>query len=480
MALTVLPLLLAFFGSAEAADIAIDVGDDWCASLAGAAPGDRLLFAAGTHSGSCSVVSPGAAATPVVLTSADLERRAVLTTEDTAGNLLDVQSGALVLDSLDLGPTPLNVEGVRLQTEGGLTIIDCTFTGIGGAGVAMSSAGGVYTDVRVEGSRFESATGAAISVGCAAGAADCSASGVVLTDLSVVGGAEGIVLAPDVQAEVSGITVSGTSGVALSVGGGAGTSTDPAVVVEGSHVAGLVRVTGGGVVVRNNVLSAGLEVSSASPLTGVQVLGNTLATSGDTPLAVTGFSGGADLAVVDNALWAAAAPGAPLPDLGGATQGGNVSCSTETACFEALSSQDPSPRAGGELSGQSVGIDNGLLTVDLCGEDRSAGGLVGALVVSLDRPLAPTTDLDPAAACPSGGSDSGPVDSDTGGGGSGSEDGTGTGSGSGSTTDTAVVDLPRVSAGDRVGDTGGIGCTTATGLAGLWLLGLFAVAGRRQ
>ena len=46
---------------------------------------------------------------------------------------------------------------------------------------------------------------------------------------------------------------------------------------DGARLAGEVSVTGGGVLVRNNVLTGGLTIASTSPLTGVQVLGNAIA-----------------------------------------------------------------------------------------------------------------------------------------------------------------------------------------------------------
>lgn len=486
---------------AFAADLLVDVGDDWCATLTAAAAGDRVLLAAGTHTGVCSVTPAGDASSPVTLMAADTERRATLTTDSTSANLLDLHGGHLVVQGIDFGPTPVNVEAIRWHAGEGLTVSDCTFAFIGGQSIVASTAGATYASLRVEDNTFHDLTGAAVTVGCRAGAADCSAADVIVRRNQIEGvtGGAGVVLEVDAVGQVAWNTITGTLGPAVRVGGDQAEAggveappegDPPSTVVEGNHLVGSAEsatllVEGGPVLVRNNVLLSGATgaLSAAGPqMDHVHVVGNSFGGASGPVVTLADWTETATLSFQDNAVWDPSQPGAGLPAaVAGQPWGGNVACSSETACFEDLAGGDPSPRAGGELVGVGVVVEDGLLDADLCGVSRVAGDPAGALVASLAEPLLSGSDTDPTVHCTTGG--------DTGGdsGDSGIGDGGGTGTVDQSPDDpvgidTAVApDLPRWSAAEQAGETGGVSCSSAGAAAG-WLaavVGLVA-AGRRR
>ncbi len=500
-------LWLSLFSLAHAADIVVDVGDDWCASLAGAEAGDRVLLAAGTHTGSCRVTPAGEVGNPVTLTVQDTERRATLTTTDTSSNLLDLDGGYLVVEGVDFGPTPTNVEAIRLHAGDDLTVRDCSFSFVGGLSFAANTAGAVYTSVTLEDNRFTDLTGTAITVGCFAGASDCSASDLRIQRNLIAGvtSGAGVVLERDAVGVVSHNSVSGTFGPAVSVGGDAadgggveapGEGELASTRVELNHLVGSAGATtlvlsGGPVLVRNNVVLSGAlggltaaDPSATGRMDHIHVLGNSITGTTGPAVAVEGWDESATLSFQNNAIWNAPEPSAGVPAaVGTAPWSGNVACTSETACFEDITNGDPSPRAGGELVGRGVVVEDGLLDADFCDTTRAGADPAGALTTGLAAPLVVSVDSDPTAHCVE--------DGDTGedsGGDSGEDTDTDTDTDTDPDTDPAVADtatapeLPRWSAADKAGETGGVGCSTlgaATGWLAVWV-GALLVSRRRE
>lgn len=495
--------LLVLGTPAFSADIVVDVGDDWCAALTSAAPGDRVLLAAGTHEGACALASVGEATSPVTLGAVDAELGAIVTTDSASVNLLDIDGGWLVVESLELGPTPLNVDAIRWQSGNLLTIRDVKFTDVGGHGVVANTAGSVYAGLTIEDSVFTDVVGGAISVGCLAGEEHCAASGVLIEGNRVAGvsvGA-GVVFEVDVAGSIRGNTITGTQGPAIVVGGDAladGTGVEapddvaaPAVVVEANHLSGSVesatlRVEGGPVLVRNNLVVAGtggaVHAVGAGRMDHVHVLGNVLSGGDGAPVVLEGWEETATLSFQNNAVWDPNAPGAGVPSaIGALPWAGNVACSSETSCFENLAGGDPSPRGGGELTDQAVEVADGLLDSDLCGAARVLPSGSGMVLEALGDPLDLTSDLDPRVHCGDAdtGTDTGDPDSGDGSGGSGGTGGTGD-------TDTDLEadeesDLPLVPVSALVAEHGGVSCASV-GVAAGWMgmFGLVFVAGRRR
>lgn len=488
------------------ADLLVDVGDDWCATLASAAAGDRVLLAPGPHEGTCSVTPQGTEGSPVTLTVQDSERRATLTASTATGNLLDLYSGHLHIESVDFGPTPINVEAVRLHTGDGLEVRDCTFAVIDSQAIVANSAGNIYSAIVIENNTFEDVTGTAVSIGCQAGAGDCAATDVVVQGNRILGvtDGEGIALELDATGHVRHNTVSGTTGAAIRVAGDAATAggveipatgTLPSTIVEGNHLSGgstgvALAVDGGPVLVRNNVVRSGslgaLRVENAGApdrMDHIHVVGNALA-GGDGPaVTLVDWLDTATVSFEVNGVWDPNAPGAGVPaNPGTRPWAGNVDCSSETACFEDIAGGDPSPRAGGELVGAGIDVADGRLPTDFCGSARTTGDPAGPLITSLDSPLSLTDDTDPTTRCSP--TDTG-IDTGIDTGEDSSEPTYNPGGGNGlpvPAPDTATEPaLPSWSAAWKAGETGGIGCSS-TGLAATWTavwLGILALARRR-
>lgn len=491
---------------ALAADLNVDVGDDWCATLAAAEAGDRVLLAPGTHQGLCAVTPNGEPGNPVILTTQDSERRAVLTATDASANLLDLYGGHLVIEGLNFGPTSVNVEAIRLHAGEQVTVRDCDFAGIGGASIIANTAGSTYAELTIEDNRFSAVVGSAITVGCFAGGTDCAATDVVVrrNRIDGVASGSGIVLEVDSVGQISHNSVSGTVGPTVRVGGdaadGGGVEAPaegalPSTVVERNHLSGsgdsaALVVDGGPVLVRNNIVLSGSQGAlRAADATGtgrmdhIHILGNALV-GGDGPaVALTDWPETASSSFEVNGIWDPNAPGAGLPAAVGALPwSGNVDCSSETACFEDITNGDPSPRGGGELVGAGTEVATGWLAADFCGSPRSGGGPAGPLTSSLESPLSLSSDTDPTIHCAESGPDDSGTDSGIDSGGRRPRPGT-WGDGSVGSIDTGDgPPLPAWSAAWKAGETGGVSCASA-GIAASWstvLLGLFAAARRRQ
>lgn len=495
--------LLVLGTSAFAADIVVDVGDDWCAALVSAAGGDHVLLAAGTHEGQCTLASPGSASSPVTLGAVDAELGAIVTTDGDTVNLLDIDGGWFVVESVQLGPTPLNVDAIRWRGGSLLTIRDVAFSDVGGQGVVANTAGAVYTGLTIQDSRFTGIVGGAISVGCQAGELYCEASGVKIEGNRIdgVSAGAGVVLEMDVAGVIRGNTILGTRGPAVVVAGDAladGTGVEapedvaaPAVVVEANYLSGSVesaalRVEGGPVLVRNNLVVAGsgggLHAVGPGRMDHVHVLGNVLSGGDGSPVMLEGWEEAATLSFQNNAVWDPNAPGAGVPSAVGVLPwGGNVACSSETSCFEDLAGGDPSPRGGGELTDQAVEVADGLLDTDFCGDARMVPSVSGMLLEGLVSALDLTTDSDPRVHC--GDTDTG---TDTGGSDSGGGSGTGGTTNPDTDTDTDIVedeepDLPMVPVSALVAEHGGVSCASVSAAAG-WtgVFGLVFLMGRRR
>ncbi|HCH66601.1 MAG TPA: hypothetical protein DFR83_27595 [Deltaproteobacteria bacterium] len=493
--------------TAFAADLVVDVGDDWCATLTAAEAGDRVLLAAGTHTGTCRVTPAGTADSPITLTAQDAERRATLTSTDSSANLLDLDGGHIVVEGLDFGPTEVNVEAIRMHAGELVTVRDCAFSFIGGQSIVASTAGAAYSGLTIEDNTFEDITGAAVTIGCYAGAVDCSAGDVVVQRNRVRGvtGGDGIVLESDATGSILRNTISGTAGPAVRVGGDVSELGGveeplegglPNTMVEQNHLVGsgssyALVIDGGPVVVRNNIVVSGLSggLSVADPtnngrMNHIHVIGNSITGTDGPAVTLTDWEADGTLAFANNGIWDATAPGAGVPAaVGDHPWGGNVDCSSETACFEDIMAGDPSPRGGGELPGQGIVLESGFLAADLCNDGRILGSPSGALTTSLAEPLLLSSDTDPTVHCVSGGDDTGDdTASDTA---SDSGDDVDVDPGDdtpGGGIDTALEpDLPRWSAAFKAGEKGGVGCSTA-GVATGWLavfLGILASARRR-
>ena len=490
---------------AFAADHNVDVGDDWCATLAAAAAGDRVLLAPGTHFGPCSVTPAGEAGNPIVLSVQDTEARAVVQVTEGSDNLLDLHAGHIEIEGIDFGATPANVEAIRLHVGAPLSVRDCTFDFTGSQAIVANTAGVAYSAIIVEDSVFTNLSGAAVTVGCFAGESDCSATDVVIQRNRITGvtGGAGIVLEQDAVGQVVHNSVSGTLGPAVRVGGDVAEAGGveapaegdlPSTIVASNHLVGsgngaTLTIDGGPVLVRNNVVTSGAlgafvaaDPSSADRMDHIYVVGNTFGGGAGPAVSVSEWLDTATLSFQNNGVWDPNTPGAGVPTaIGTHPWTGNVACSSETSCFEDLTGGNPSPRAGGELVGMGVVVEDGLLDVDLCGSERADGDPSGALVSSLEDALNVAEDRAPTVHCATGGDtgidsgiDSGEPES---GPRPGQKDWTAP-----TITDTYTGPAPDpITAAEVAGETGGISCATggaATGWVAI-LIGLVA-AGRRE
>ena len=146
--------LLALVCLAPAQARILQPGDDWCAALNAAAPGEQILLAAGVHRSACKIRNRGTAEQPLVLASADTgSGRAQLAPASDKDNVIEVLGAAhLTIRDLDFLPTEPFIDAIRIKHGEDVTVEGCRFRGLGGHGVAVGN--GDVSRVSVRGNRF--------------------------------------------------------------------------------------------------------------------------------------------------------------------------------------------------------------------------------------------------------------------------------------------------------------------------------------
>lgn len=502
--LAALPLALAVPRPAGAADYTVAAGGDWCAVLAAALPGDRVLLGGGTHSAGCALTSSGAAGAPITLAAADPLIPPRLSPTDGSPVILSWTGSHLVVDGVVFGPHASGEAAVRLLPDStgvvqGVTIRGSTFEDIGGSGVEAAALGGLYDDLVVEENTMARLGGAGVVLGCAGGAVECRVAGAavlanLIEDTGLSGAGAGVELRPDSAGTVAlnvmrrspGALIDVHAGLAQLPADGAG---NVLVRVEANRLGppttgAALRVFGGPTLVRNNVIVGGPEggITSAEGTVGGQLdriylLGNTIIANGGAAITLSGWTTGLDLAVQNNAVLQEDNLGGGLPTPGGAVVvGGNQSCADAALCFADRVTLDLSPI--GPLVGAAILPVHGLLDVDLCGQARALpGDAVGAL--GPDSALLSGWGNAGAPAdlfCPS--LDSGGAEGTADG-----ADGTAGDDAGGDAADGGVdVVVRRVPAYARADEPGGLGCAAvpALGSAALAAVAAALVVARRR
>ncbi|HXG05568.1 MAG TPA: right-handed parallel beta-helix repeat-containing protein [Candidatus Binatia bacterium] len=386
--LWLLPFGLAFATAGHALEI--DPGTDWCRALHQLPPGEELVLRPGEYHGRCSLRRGGTAARPLVIRAQDPASPPRLTYAGRAGNLLDVHASHIRLQDLEFGPTPPDVDAIRIHLADDVRVERCRFTQVGGIAVVANS--GSVHGLTVRGNVIRDSGSTAMYFGCHDGS--CALDDLLVEDNRIerVDAAEGevgygIQVKLNSRAIVRRNTIADTKGPGVMVYG----DRDPLrrSLVEGNLVVGSRRssgivVGGGPVLVRNNVVlrnaEAGItlqDYGGRGLLRGVAVVHNTVFDNAQAGIATSGTL--LDARLVNNAVHARAGTPA-LPALRpGLSALGNVDCSV-SPCFADPVVLDLSPLPVSLLLALgSPAAGDGAPDTDFFGRPRGHPPAVGAI-----------------------------------------------------------------------------------------------------
>ncbi len=362
-----LPMLLAL-SFASASVIELSPADDWCAAVAAAAPGDELRLSAGDYAGPCWVRQS------VHIVGTD----ARIVYDGASSNVIDVEADNVTIEGLSFGPTQADIDAIKIRSGSAITVVRCTFTGVGGISVSANSAD--TDDVALLENTFTDLAATGVYLGCHDG-------GCVSSDFRIVDNhfdgvtSSGVGYAIETKLNswgaISDNDIRDAQGPGITVYGSA--AGDPTLVernvVVGSRNAATLEIGGGPVVVRNNVVIGG-------PVGGLYVYDY-----GDRGVL-------SDVIVASNTLWGVGGPAVELSDWDASTMSfldnaagrddgaaalptvaseGNVECAS--GCWNDPSALDLWPVVDGPL----VGVAITKQETDLCGVSRPDPATVGAL-----------------------------------------------------------------------------------------------------
>jgi hypothetical protein len=366
----------------------IGPGQDWCAAANALAPGDELRLAPGEYVGSCTIRSGGTAGAPVVVRAADPAARPRLIARGTADNLINVATGHVTLRELSFGPTPTDVDAVRIKAGDAVAVEDCEFHEVGGIAIASTTIS--TRGLTITGNEIVMSRATAIYVGCHDGS-HCQATDVVIegnyirgVDAPVGQIGYGIQVKLNSSAIIRGNVVADTKGPGIMVYGAR--SREVVNVVEQNLVmnsrtsAGIV-VGGGPATVVNNIVVGGKagialeDYASRALLRGVVVAHNTvygvLGGGIGTP-----SSGRLEAELIYNASHSVAGAALPPPTSGLKTYG-NVDCQL-SSCFVDPLMLNFGPRPGSLLPARAP-VGGHTPAVDFFGFRRPPLAAVGAI-----------------------------------------------------------------------------------------------------
>jgi len=368
---------------AFAATVNVAPGEDWCAAANAAAPGDEILLADGDYAGPCTLSVGGEEGAPITVRGAVRHELPRIVYTGTSSNVIDVTASWITVQGLAFGPTEADIDAIKVKSGDHVSIVDNTFTGVGGIGVSANSVDTV--GLTIEGNTFQDMAATAIYLGCHEGAGSCVATDVVVRGNLIDGVVSsavgyGMELKKDSWGLLADNVVVDTQGPGIEVFGG----EDHAyrVTVQGNLVVrsmnnGSIEVGGSNVRVVNNIVVGGGDGAISvyaywDAVYDVVVAGNTVVDEGAGGLRVSDEA--TDIRVVDNAGYSPS--GAPF-SLGAAAAEANVTCATPAECWVDAASWDFGAVADGPLVGAGVG--EVTLSEDFCGIDRVEPPTVGAL-----------------------------------------------------------------------------------------------------
>lgn len=460
-------LLVLSASTALAGDVSVSPGEDWCAAVNAASPGDTIRLSAGDYAGPCWITVSGEEGAPITV-SGDTS---MIVYEGTSSNVVDVAGSHLVLTGLGFGPTNADIDAIKIRSGEDLSVIGNTFTAVGGVSVSANSAD--TAGLTIADNTFTDLQATGLYLGCHDGTC-ASADFVIRGNVfdGVTSPAVGYAMETKLNSygTISENTVYDAQGPAVEV---YGSERGDVTVVErnllmASRAAATLEIGGGPALVRNNVVIGGAggalyvyDYGGRGLVQGVTIQGNTLWGVGGAAVELSGWTSGADLRFDDNAAGRDDGAAA-LPDpIDGVPMEGNLDCGDGASCWVDAAGWDLWPKAGGALIGAAAETDPAL-TEDWCGRTRGDPPTVGALEPGPGGEGAFSAGATQASLCP--------VEDDTGEGPGDSGDSGEPDSGEAEDTGKTVFKSSE----------GGCGCTSASSAAGLWgaLLPLLALRRR--
>jgi hypothetical protein len=362
---------------ALADNFVVNPSSAWCAVVNAAAPGDTIVFSAGSYTGTCSISASGASGFPITLrsqTSAPADR-AVLAYPGTSSNIIDVYGSYLVFRWLTFGPTApgAGVNPIKLRTSvQGIVVDQNAFQGTDIA-VAANSSGSTYQNISITNNVLTNLQSTGLYFGCHDGTS-CHALNILIRGnlISGVQAGDGVGYGLEIKlnsyATILENTVYNSQGPGIEVYGS--NRGDPPSVVERNYVEGSkndagINVGGGPAVVRNNVVVGnGYNGIWAQDYGGrglqqkVWIVENTALSNQTGGIKVSNWQTGAGNVLAFNAIaplpgTPALTPASPIAD----TLVGNAACSPAAGCFDQPNAApyDLWPVANGPLIGAAGG-----------------------------------------------------------------------------------------------------------------------------
>ena len=398
----------AFASGSSERSVRVGPDQDWCTAANSLGPGGELRLAQGDYVGSCWIRNGGSPGAPLVITADDASTRPRLMTSASRDNLINVAAGHVTFRGLRFGPTPTDVDAIRVRSGDDIAVEDCHFQELGGIAIVANSASS--RGLTITGNEIEASKATAIYLGCHDGAA-CRLTDIVIEG-NYVHGVDapppyvgyGMQIKLNSVGTIRGNTVLDTKGPGIMVYG----SRDPVatsvvernLVMNSRNEAGIV-LGGGPTVVWNNVVVGGLagialeNYGGRGLLRGIVVSHNTV--WGAVTGGITHTGGGPVQArVAYNASHTVTGPAFPRPNPGILTLG-NVDCRLFT-CFMDPLTLNFAPRPGSPLIGRAP-LGPGTPETDFFGTRRppvAAAGAVeagasNAVLIPGKRPSRPQT-----------------------------------------------------------------------------------------
>lgn len=359
--------------SANGTTFVVHPGDAWCNVVNAAAPGDTIIFSAGSYTDTCSISASGTSGARITLRSQSSAPadRAVLAYAGTSSNIIDVYGSYLTVRWLTFGPTAAGagVNPLKLRSNNiGIVIDQNVFQGTDIA-VAANSGGVTYQDISVTNNVLTNLQSTGLYFGCHDGTS-CHALNILIRGnlINTVQPGDGVGYGLEIKlnsyATILENTVYLSQGPGIEVYGS--NRGDPPSVVERNYVEGAqtdagINVGGGPAIVRNNIVVGNnyngiwaQDYGGRGLQQNVWIVQNTVLNNQTGGIKVSNWQAGAGNVLAFNAIaplggTPALTPASPVADV----LTGNTTCSPATGCFDQPNTApyDLWPVAAGPLIG---------------------------------------------------------------------------------------------------------------------------------